>query len=395
MFTYMTPLMSGAAREFSAPASDFWCCVGTGMESHAKHGDSIFWEGDDTLLVNLFIPSRVRWKAGRASLVLETAYPFEGVVRLRLEALARSRTFAIALRIPAWAQDATLTLNGETVPVAREAGYAIVRRRWQAGDALALTLPMDLRLEPAPDDPETVAVLRGPLVLAADLGPSSQPYDETHAPALVGNEIVSAFRAGAHPATFEIPGDIAGVSRPEGLTMGPFFQNYDRRSAVYFRRFTDAGWAAEKRARAEDAARRTARDARSIDVMRLGDEAAEKDHALASSISYALAYRMRKGRDARASGFFEFRLRTAPGPLLLEATYWGEERNRSFDILVDGETIATQTLDAPKPQSFVDIDYVVPESLTEGKESVVVRFQPHEGHTAGPVFGARMMTRES
>jgi len=389
MFTYMTPLMSGAAREFSTPANDFWCCVGTGMESHAKHGDSIYWEGGDTLLVNLFIPSRAEWAGAR--FVLETAYPFEGTVRLRLDALARPRTFAIGLRIPAWAKDATLTVNGEAVTAAREAGYAIVRRRWKAGDLLTVTLPMALRLESTQDDSKTVAVLRGPLVLAADLGPSSAPYDETLAPALVGTDILSTFRAGARPATY----DVAGASRPEGFEIGPFFKAYDRRSAVYFRHFTDLEWDAEKRARAQDAVLRAALDARSVDVMRLGDSAAEKDHALASSISYALVYRMRKGRDARTGGFFEFRLKTAPGPLMLQATYWGEERNRIFDILVDGVTIATQSLDAPKPQSFVDIDYAVPERLTREKECVVVRFQPHEGRTAGPVFSVRIVTRES
>ncbi|MGZ5480051.1 MAG: beta-L-arabinofuranosidase domain-containing protein, partial [Candidatus Aminicenantales bacterium] len=55
-FAYMVPLMSGTAREWSLPFDSFWCCVGTGMETHAKHGDSIFWEGDGTLFVNLFIP---------------------------------------------------------------------------------------------------------------------------------------------------------------------------------------------------------------------------------------------------------------------------------------------------------------------------------------------------
>ena len=57
-FTYMTPLMTGSRRGYSSPSRDaFWCCVGTGMESHSKHGDSIFWEGDGTLLVNLYIPA--------------------------------------------------------------------------------------------------------------------------------------------------------------------------------------------------------------------------------------------------------------------------------------------------------------------------------------------------
>jgi DUF1680 family protein len=56
MFTYMMPMMSGARREFSTPTNDFWCCMGTGMESHAKHGDSIYWQSGDQLYVNLYIP---------------------------------------------------------------------------------------------------------------------------------------------------------------------------------------------------------------------------------------------------------------------------------------------------------------------------------------------------
>ncbi|HEU4516272.1 MAG TPA: beta-L-arabinofuranosidase domain-containing protein, partial [Steroidobacteraceae bacterium] len=61
-FAYMVPLMSGTAREWSEPFDSFWCCVGTGMESHAKHGDSIFWEGSDALYVNLYIPATLDWQ---------------------------------------------------------------------------------------------------------------------------------------------------------------------------------------------------------------------------------------------------------------------------------------------------------------------------------------------
>ena len=63
-FTYMTPLMTGAPREYSTVKDDaFWCCVGSGMESHAKHGESIFWEDDaGGLIVNLYIPADVeKW----------------------------------------------------------------------------------------------------------------------------------------------------------------------------------------------------------------------------------------------------------------------------------------------------------------------------------------------
>ena len=55
------PLQAGAKRDYSTAEDSFWCCVGSGMESHAKHGDSIWWRSGDTLLVNLYIPSTARW----------------------------------------------------------------------------------------------------------------------------------------------------------------------------------------------------------------------------------------------------------------------------------------------------------------------------------------------
>ncbi len=99
MFTYMTPLMSGTNREFSSPTDSFWCCVGSGMESHSKHGESIWWEGDDTLLVNLFIPSRATWKARGAQLEMTTRYPYDGAVNVKVASLKKPQQFAIALRV--------------------------------------------------------------------------------------------------------------------------------------------------------------------------------------------------------------------------------------------------------------------------------------------------------
>ncbi|MBU3079520.1 glycoside hydrolase family 127 protein [Sphingomonas sp. XMGL2] len=389
MFTYMTPLMSGIKRAFSTPTDDFWCCVGSGMESHAKHGESIYWQGADTLLVNLFIPSRAHWAARGADVELTTGYPYDGEVKVALGAMKRPGVFAVALRIPGWAAGrAALLLNGGPVAAEHGAGYAVVRRHWRAGDTLTLTLPMDLRIEPTPDDPGTIAILRGPLVLAADLGPVDGPDRNAAAPALVGSDILAGFRPVAEPAVYRTQ----GVGRPADMAFGPFYRNYQRRSAVYFKRFTDAQWEQEKIAFAAEQARLADLAARSVDVMYLGEMQPERDHQLSSSISYPVVYRGRNGRDARTGGFFQFRMKVKPGALVLQATYWGEERNRAFDILVDGQRIATQTLEAEKPGEFVDIDYPVPEAATRGKGDVVIRFQPHTGHTAGPVFGVRLFT---
>ncbi|HEY5761077.1 MAG TPA: beta-L-arabinofuranosidase domain-containing protein [Steroidobacter sp.] len=390
MFTYMTPLMSGTNREFSSPTDSFWCCVGSGMESHAKHGESIWWEGDDTLLVNLFIPSRATWKAQDAQLEMTTRYPYDGAVNIKVASLKKPQQFAIALRMPAWSDAVRLTVNGKPVETKMEAGYLIARRRWREGDSLEYTVPLSLRLEAAPGDDKTIAVMRGPLVLAADLGSADQPF-EAAAPALVGADLLADFKpVDAQQAVYRAE----SIVRPTALTFSPFYKNYHRRSAVYFRRFTDAEWVNEERSFNAEQARQKELAARSVDVMHLGEMQPERDHQLTSEISYPVVYRGRQGRDARTGGFFAFRMKVKPGPLILQATYWADERARKFHVLVEGQKIATQALRPDKP-IFFDVDYEIPEALTKGKDSVLVRFEPEPGNTAGPVFGCRVYTKNA
>ena len=82
-------------------------------------------------------------------------------------------------------------------------------------------------------------------------------------------------------------------------------------------------------------------------------------------------------------------------PLVLRATYWGGERDRVFHIEVDGRRIATQRLQGEHPGEFIERDYCLPLDLVQGKDRVRIRFQPETGHTAGPVFGCRVLATES
>jgi DUF1680 family protein len=387
-FTYMTPLLTGADRGFSTNDDDaFWCCVGTGMESHAKHGESIFWEGEGTLLVNLYIPAEAQWKARGAGLKLETRYPYEPESRLTLTKLARPGRFTIALRVPGWAKgQAKLSVNGQPVTAEMAGGYALVDRRWRAGDVVAIALPLDLRLEATPGDDSTVAVVRGPMVLAADLGPSSEPWKGVD-PALVGEAVLTGFQPTAPEKALYVA---RGVGRPGDLNFVPFYSQYERRSAVYFKRFTEDAWKTEEAAFLAEQARAKDISARSVDIMHLGEMQPERDHNLTSELSYPVAYRNRNGRDARSGGFFEFDMKLRPGPLILQATYWGDERKRDFDILVDNVKIASQHLEADHPGKFFDVEYPLPEALTKGKTKVRVRFVPRDRSTAGPVFGVQL-----
>lgn len=387
MFTYMTPLMSGAAREFSTPIDSFWCCVGSGMESHAKHGESIFWEGKDTLFVNLYIPASAEWRSRGARLSLVTGWPLDGRSTLTLDALRKSARFSIALRVPAWASTATVTVNGKPVMPLREAGYAIVNRQWKAGDAVSIELPVALRIEPTNDDKDTIAILRGPLVLAADLGGGVSDLTILP-PALVGADVLAGFQpvAGA-PGQY----DVAATARPAALRFAPFYGLYERRTAVYFRRFSEQSWATEQATYVADQTRERDLAARSVDVMHLGEMQPERDHNLSSELSYPVSYRGLNGRDARSGGYFEFDLKVKPG-VSLQATYWGDERRREFDVSIDGQVFAHQVLDQDQPGKFFDVVYAVPEALIRGKSTVRVRFAPLPKNTAGPVFGVRLFT---
>ena len=393
-FTYMTPLMTGSHRGYSKPYEDgFWCCIGTGMESHSKHGESIFWEGDGTLLVNLYIPAEATWATRNAKLALETKYPMQPESQLKLTRLPKPARFAIALRIPGWAKGkADVTVNGKPFTPGLRSGYAVVDRRWKEGDVVAITLPLDLRIESAPGDANTIAVLRGPMVMAADLAPASQNWDSPD-PAMVGEDLLGGFKPTGNVA--RISYETHGVVRPADLIFVPFYSQYERRSAVYFKRFSEDQWKVEEAAFLADQARLRDIAARSVDVMHLGEMQPERDHNLVSETSYPVTYRGRNGRDARSGGYFEFTMQTRPGPLVLMATYWGDERGQNFDILVDNVLLASQQLKNDKPGKFFDVEYPVPEALTKDKSKIRVRFVPHNHSTAGPVFGVRLFTQKS
>ncbi|MCB8828126.1 glycoside hydrolase family 127 protein, partial [Escherichia coli] len=101
-------------------------------------------------------------------------------------------------------------------------GYATVTRVWRAGDRIAIALPLDLRLEATPGDPDVVADVRGPMVLAADLGPVEAKWDKPD-PALVGADLIGGFALrDAAKGVYAT----RGVVRPADVSFVPFYRQY-------------------------------------------------------------------------------------------------------------------------------------------------------------------------
>jgi DUF1680 family protein len=170
MLTYFQATRPGYPKLYCTPEHSFWCCTGTGMESHAKHADSIYFHDGDVLLVNMFIASELHWRAKRVCLRQTTSFPDQAATRLTVH-VEHATGFTLRLRHPGWCRHATVRVNGRRVLDSAEPGrYLELARVWQQGDVVDVDLPMHLYLQPLPGADDVAAVMFGPVVLAARMG---------------------------------------------------------------------------------------------------------------------------------------------------------------------------------------------------------------------------------
>lgn len=167
---YYLGIVPGSWRTFGTSFDSFWCCNGTGAEEFSKLNNSIYFHSGDEIYVNLFIPSELNWSEQGIRLRQLTNFPEEPRTQLTLT-LDRPTTLTINLRVPSWlASRPIIAINGEQIAAsAASSSYLSLRRTWKSGDALEMSLPMVVRVEPMPDDTSLVAISYGPLVLAGDV----------------------------------------------------------------------------------------------------------------------------------------------------------------------------------------------------------------------------------
>jgi DUF1680 family protein len=232
-------------KTFMSPFDSFWCCTGTGMENHAKYGDSIYFHDENGVFVNLFIASELRWPEKGFGLRQETRFPEEGKTTLVVTAAGPGET-ALRIRVPAWAEKGgSVTVNGEKLDAfSGPSSYFTLKRAWKKGDRIEVVLPMKLRLERTPDNVNIAAVLYGPVVLAGELGPVNMPDDKIYncygpkddpvavPKLLAGNGDPESWikPVAGRPLTFRAPG--SGASGD--VTLVPFYKLFGQRYTVYW-----------------------------------------------------------------------------------------------------------------------------------------------------------------
>ncbi|MGB9110761.1 MAG: glycoside hydrolase family 127 protein, partial [Telluria sp.] len=173
-FVYFTPMRPSQYRVYSQVDQAMWCCVGSGIESHAKYGEFIYAHDGDALFVNLFIPSTLQWREKGVQLTQTNRFPDQAGTRITVDEVADYARFTMKIRYPAWVAAGKLAVrvNGRLVKVSAQPGeYVNLDRTWRKGDRVDVGLPMTTRLEQMPDKSNYYAVLHGPIVLAAKTNP--------------------------------------------------------------------------------------------------------------------------------------------------------------------------------------------------------------------------------
>jgi DUF1680 family protein len=405
MMTYYISMRPGHFKTFCTPWDSCWCCSGTGMENHSKYGQGIYYHHGDTLWVNLYAASELRWKTTGITLTQTTRFPEDNSVRINISCKSPVHA-SILLRHPYWSTPGMdVHLNGQTIHAGKPGEYLTVSRKWSNGDTLDITLKTPLRVERMPHHPSYLSIFAGPILLAAALGDALMkppiPYasfNQYQWQTVPDPEIVPALVTGGRPADQWVIPDAPhpkawhtrGAGRPADVKLVPFYKVSHERYVTYFSNFTEAQWRQRQslaRARKQISSE-LAHDA--VDHFEPGNAASERTHDLRHLDDSAAGYfEGRSWRDARCGGGFTFRMKVDPNKAMsLVMQFWGSDSGgRVFDVLVNGHRIGTETLANDRPGRFFYKEWSIAPKLLKGKHKIEVRLQAHPGMMAGGLFG--------
>ena len=393
LFTYFVPLRSGGFRTYSTPFDNWTCCHGTGMENHAKYGDSIYFhaieDGKDVLYINLLIPSTLDWKEKGVKVTIATKHVTLDSIQVEAD---KPTALIIKWRIP---RNAKVTPK-EIAKGVQIGNYLVYDQTWEGTSLINDYVIMpEVKTEAMPDNTSRIAYFVGHVLMVGDLGASSKPIaapfepiseDKIALPYFVGG-IFTEFTLGnfhTHEGTLS--------TQPQPTRAIPFFDATER-YAVYFDVFSEEEWQEREAEYKAEQARLQAMERLTVDFFQPGEMQPERDHNFrGENTAFGEAFG-RKWRHAVGGGSMTFEMKVNPAKTnKLVFTYWGSDsNNRVFDILVEDTKIGEQRLNNNAPDKFFDVEYLLDDEAFRELEKVTVTLKAHPGATAGGFFGCRTM----
>lgn len=351
-FVYFTPMRPGHYRVYSQPQTSFWCCVGSGMENQARYGEYVYSHGDNSVFVNLFMPSELTWDGNVVK--QETDFPESDSVTFTVTP-AKKADFSLNVRIPGWtnAEGVSVALNGRPADYTVDNGYLSLKRKWKKGDRVKVTLPMSLHVEQLADKSSNYSILYGPIVLASSIGTEGQTglfADDSRGghiaqgpklplqdmPVIVGeaDKIVSYItKESDKPLSFRL-----SHIYPESygdMKLVPFSSLRECRYIVYWPVISEAQLAERQRKLAEMQAARQALDAMTVDLVVCGEQQPESDHFIAMERTTAGSDESTHWRRAERNGWFSYKMRPADKAPDTLRIYYRPGNDRSATVYVN------------------------------------------------------------
>jgi DUF1680 family protein len=240
--TYFTP-MHGHFRTY---LDGTFCDNGTGIENTPRYNENIYFQQDNSLWVNLYIPSEVTWDTTGLTMKQEGSAVAGEPVRITITKGGDTTNATLKLRIPFWVSGTPkLTVNGaDQTPAPSASTYVTLTRDWKVGDVVSLTLPTALRLEHAQDVASMVAVFFGPIVLAGELGATNMPNDfgdKDKDLSLAGATVPTITNSSTNPADWlqavadkPLAFKAHDAGQASGITFEPLYAVHHQRYSVYF-----------------------------------------------------------------------------------------------------------------------------------------------------------------
>lgn len=405
-FVYFTPMRSGHYRVYSQPETSMWCCVGSGLENHTKYGEFIYAHTEDTLYINLFIPSRLTWKEKNLVLAQESRFPDEEQIRFRVEKSTK-KAFSFKFRYPAWAKGASVSVNGKVQDITAQPGeYLTIHRKWKAGDEITLNLPMQVTLEQIPDQEQFYAFMYGPVVLANPTGTENMDglyADDSRGghiahgkqvslekiPMLIGSSesLSQAVRkTDDKQLSFNYTGSVYPAQK-EALKLIPFFRLHDSRYAIYFHRVTQTE--AESIRKEMELKERKAMELanQTVDIIFPGEQQPESDHGIQYEQAEAGTNKDRHFRRAKSWFSYNLKVKEEAGRLMIVTR---KEDKMKVTILLNNEKLTVNpTISEPDKEGFITVCYPLSRKLSAG--NYPIRFSPDETEWTPAIYEIRLL----
>jgi DUF1680 family protein len=195
-FFYVNPLEADGKFVFNRGSRtrqswfDCSCCPTNLVRFIPSLPGLVYAQQKDSLFVNLYVSTKAKVTVNNKPVTIEqkTDYPWQGDINIKISP-EKAQQFTLKLRIPGWAQNTPLpgglysyintsdskpviTINGKQIKYSTELGYAAIGRKWKAGDAVTIKLPMTIRHvianEKVQDDRGKAALEFGPIVYCVE-----------------------------------------------------------------------------------------------------------------------------------------------------------------------------------------------------------------------------------